>query len=88
MKRKLGHMVQIRVNVMLLTSLLMDLCGGGGGGGGGRDRRELSLRHFLEIFIPQYFKYPVPVPSPWLEVCDRSGFKKISSFPCQTLDPK
>ena len=26
---KLGHMVQIRVNVMLLTSLLMDLCGGG-----------------------------------------------------------
>ena len=27
-------MVQIRVNVMLLTSLLMDLCGGGGGGGG------------------------------------------------------
>ena len=35
MKGKLGHMVQIRVNVMLLTSLLMDLCGGGGGGGGG-----------------------------------------------------
>ena len=68
---------------MLLTSLLMDLCGAGGG-----DRRERSLRCVLEIFIPRHCKNPVPVPSPWLEVCERSGFKKISSFPCLTLDPK
>ena len=42
MKGKLGHMVQIRVNVMLLTSLLMDLCGGGGGGGRGIEENVLS----------------------------------------------
>ena len=48
----------------------------------------LLEENVLSLFVPRYFKYPVPVPSPWLEVCDRSGFKKNQLFPLPNPGPE